>query len=121
MNEAEAILWAARLWAGAGTAVALAFLTVGIGRVDADAARAYVFRPLLVPGILVLWPLVLWRWRMLATGADDPQARHRPRRDSHLAIAAALCVGIAAAFVVGLGARQTWPADFAPVRLEAPE
>lgn len=48
-----------------GAAVALAFLTVGIERIDPAARGAYAFRPLLVPGLVLLWPLVLWRWRRL--------------------------------------------------------
>ena len=48
-----------------GAAVALAFLTVGIERVDPAARGAHAFRPLLVPGLVLLWPLVLWRWRRL--------------------------------------------------------
>jgi hypothetical protein len=27
---------------------------------------AYAFRPLLLPGLALLWPLVLWRWRRAA-------------------------------------------------------
>ena len=45
-----------------GLAVAAAFLLIGIERVDAGARRSYAFRPLLIPGCIVLWPLVIWRW-----------------------------------------------------------
>lgn len=48
-----------------GLAVALAFLLVGIDRIDAAARGAYAFRPLLLPGAVLLWPLVLGRWAML--------------------------------------------------------
>ncbi|MFP5076172.1 hypothetical protein ACLE20_02590 [Rhizobium sp. YIM 134829] len=53
------------LWAIPGVLVALAFLSFGIDQVDHAAAGAYMFRPLLLPGILLLWPLVLWRWIFL--------------------------------------------------------
>jgi hypothetical protein len=53
------------LWAAPGLLVAVAFLSVGIDRIDHAAAGAYAFRPLLIPGILLLWPLVLWRWIVL--------------------------------------------------------
>jgi hypothetical protein len=49
-------------YAALGAVVALAFLTVGIERVDPAARGAYAFRPLLLPGVILLWPLVLWRW-----------------------------------------------------------
>ena len=53
-------------WYGAiGAAVAAAFLLFGLDRVDQHAKGSYVFRPLLVPGVVVLWPLVLWRWWQL--------------------------------------------------------
>ncbi len=49
----------------AGIAIAAAFLLVGLDRVDPGAARAYAFRPLLVPGLILIWPLVLVRWLVL--------------------------------------------------------
>ena len=49
-----------------GAAVAAAFLFLGIDRIDPAARGAYAFRPLLLPGLMLLWPLVLWRWRVLA-------------------------------------------------------
>lgn len=62
---AEATVWAVRAWIAVGLAVAVAFLGFGIDRVDSAARGAYAFRPLLLPGIVLLWPLVLWRWRVL--------------------------------------------------------
>ncbi len=49
-----------------GGLVALAFLTLGIDQIMAAARGAYAFRPLLVPGLVLLWPIVVWRWRALA-------------------------------------------------------
>lgn len=49
-----------------GLAVAAAFLVFGIERIDTGARASYVFRTLLVPGIAVLWPVVLVRWIILA-------------------------------------------------------
>jgi hypothetical protein len=40
-------------------------LTLGIGSVVADARGSYVFRLLLIPGTILLWPLVLRRWARL--------------------------------------------------------
>lgn len=50
------------VWVGAGAVTAAAFLMVGLDRVDPAARQAYAFRPLVAPGIVLLWPLVLWRW-----------------------------------------------------------
>lgn len=56
-------------YGGIGLAVGLAFLLFGIDRVDPAARGAYAVRPLLLPGLALLWPLVLWRWRALARRA----------------------------------------------------
>ncbi len=45
-----------------GILVGLAFLVFGLDRLDSAAGGAYAFRPLLLPGLALLWPLVLWRW-----------------------------------------------------------
>ena len=58
------------LWGAAGLIVALAFLAVGIDRVDESAHGAYAVRPLLVPGLVLLWPLILWRWFVLARARE---------------------------------------------------
>nr|WP_316654750.1 hypothetical protein [uncultured Gellertiella sp.] len=50
------------VWGVPGLLVAVAFLLVGFDRVDPAAHHAYAVRPLLVPGIVLLWPLVVWRW-----------------------------------------------------------
>lgn len=50
------------LYGAAGFAVAAVFLLWGIERVSPLAIGAYAFRPLLIPGVVLLWPLVLWRW-----------------------------------------------------------
>ena len=62
MNAAEGLFFAVQVWLIRGAVLAVVFLTIGIDRIDEDARGAYVFRPLLVPGILLIWPLVAWRW-----------------------------------------------------------
>jgi hypothetical protein len=52
-------------YAGIGLAVALAFVLVGLDRIDPAARGALAFRPLLLPGATLLWPLVLMRWIVL--------------------------------------------------------
>ncbi|WP_293862583.1 hypothetical protein [uncultured Alsobacter sp.] len=54
-----AVAWA---YGAAGALVAVVFLAVGIDRVMPAARGAYAFRPLLLPGLVMLWPVVLWRW-----------------------------------------------------------
>ncbi len=119
MNAAEAIFMVARFWLIAGGFVAAAFLTIGIDRIDEDARGTYVFRPLLLPGVLLIWPLVLWRWIVLETGRDRPGDRYHPVRASHAVAAILLAVGVVCVIALGLNARQTWPSDIAPERLSS--
>jgi hypothetical protein len=65
MGTGAWIVQAAYAYGGIGLAVAAVFLLHGIDRVDPSAQRAFAFRPLLVPGIVLLWPLVLLRWHIL--------------------------------------------------------
>lgn len=120
MNQAELILMFVKLWLGAGGLVVVAFLTFGIDRVDEDAQGAYVFRPLLVPAVFLIWPLILWRWRVLVTGTDKWPKRYMPRRASHHWVAMILPVAIVVIIGTGLSQRQTWPVDIEPIRLSAP-
>lgn len=48
-----------------GLVPAFAFLLWGIDRVDPSAHGAFAFRPLLLPGLVLLWPVVLLRWAVL--------------------------------------------------------
>ena len=59
---AAGIVHAAMAYGAAGAALAIAFLLWGIDRVDPSARGAYAFRPLLIPGLVLLWPLVAARW-----------------------------------------------------------
>ena len=68
---AETIIWIIQVYGGIGLAVAAAFLLFGIERVEPYARGSIGFRPLLVPGLVLLWPLVLWRWRVLAGGREQ--------------------------------------------------
>jgi hypothetical protein len=63
-------LW---IYGGVGFAVALAFVLFGIDRVDAAAHGAYAVRPLLMPGLVLLWPIVVIRWVALARQRGDPE------------------------------------------------
>lgn len=120
MTIGATLVWIATLWLYAGVAVATLFLLFGIDRVSPDARGAYLFRPLLVPGIVLLWPLVLWRWLRLEQGADAAIAgRYRPVRDAHARVWAVLAIVIPAILIGALTVRQAPPGPDAAVRLEA--
>lgn len=48
-----------------GAVVAALFLFIGFGRVDEASHGAWTVRPVLFPGMMILWPVVLVRWIML--------------------------------------------------------
>ena len=121
MQTAGMIVTIAEWWGVIGFLIAIPFLTFGIDRIDENARGAYVFRPLLVPAVVLIWPVVLWRWWLLETGRDAWPLRHRPPRASHKWAALAFAVLIPLTIIIGLAVKQTWPADIAPLLLEAPE
>jgi hypothetical protein len=53
-------------WLAIGGLAGVAFLFLGIDNVDDSARGAYAFRPLLLPGLVLLWPYVVVRWYLLA-------------------------------------------------------
>ena len=117
MSGAALILEFVRWWLMIGAGVAAIFLTIGIDRCDEDAQGAYVFRPLLIPGVMLIWPLVLWRWLRIETGREVWKSRYRPPRASHLPVALILAGALGFAVLAGLSVRQTWPGDIAPEKL----
>lgn len=114
---AQGMLTGLEVWLIAGGLIAALFLTVGIDRIDEDARMAYVFRPLLVPGILLIWPLVLWRWWQIETERSAWLSRYQPVRSFYGAAIAAMCIAVVFFLAAGLSVRQSWPADVAPVKL----
>ena len=121
MSAAETIVTLAQYWLIAGAVVAALFLTLGIDQIDEDARGAYIFRPLLIPGVMLIWPLVILRWWVLIRDRDDWHNRYTPPRRVHLAVAAILMIVVCGTIALSFGVRQTWPADIAPVQLSAPE
>lgn len=120
LQTASLIVWLASLWLYAGAAVAALFLLIGIDRIDEDARGTYSFRPLLVPGILLLWPLVLWRWWALESGAASWQTSYRPLRAAHGRVWLVLAILIPLIFIGSLAVRQSWPEADGARQIEAP-
>ena len=64
-----------------GLAFALPFALVGAGKIDPHAAHGtWGFRLLIMPGTILLWPLLAWRW---LKGVHEPPEE----RNSHRLIA----------------------------------
>jgi len=65
IQTAETLLLYAQHYATIGAVIAAGFLLFGVGRISPEARGSYLFRLLILPGIVGLWPLVLWRWAAL--------------------------------------------------------
>lgn len=62
IRAAETVCLYAQHYATVGAVVALVFLILGVGRISPEARGSYLFRLLVLPGVVGLWPLVIWRW-----------------------------------------------------------
>ena len=71
METAQTIVTIVQYYLYAGLAVAALFLIFGIERVETGSRGSHMFRALLVPGLCLLWPLVLWRWYVLEVSGSD--------------------------------------------------
>jgi hypothetical protein len=77
ISHAHWIVTRVAAYAGDGVAFALAFVTLGVGRVDALARGASVgFRLAILPGVAALWPLLLVRW-VRRRGPPEERNAHR--------------------------------------------
>lgn len=96
---AETMVALATAYAGLGMVVGIAFLLLGLDRVDPAARGAYAFRPLLLPGLALLWPLVLVRTLAKLRGRTDPA----PSQRFHLAAHRVAWLVLAVLIPVALG------------------
>jgi hypothetical protein len=118
---AAQLLLLGQIYLGLGALTAIPFLTIGLGRIDENAQDAWIFRAMMIPGVLMIWPLVLYRWWVLEKGTYDEANRHTPPFPSQtrlfLILACALPVVIFAALVI----RQEGPLERPAQMIEAPK
>jgi len=63
MGFAQVLVGLMAAYAAVGAAFAIAFVTIGVARVDPVARHAPLgFRLLIAPGAAALWPLLAARW-----------------------------------------------------------
>lgn len=103
-----------------GGAVAALFLLFGLGRIDENAQEAWTFRPLLIPGALLIWPLVIWRWIVLQRG-EEKLDRHTMPRIRQERVQLVFIIAIPVILLVAFSVRQDPAALAAPVLLELPQ
>jgi hypothetical protein len=74
----QIILITSGLYAGLGAAFALVFVTVGVKAVDSTAkGGSWVFRLIILPGVMVFWPLMLYRWIRRTQQPPTERTAHR--------------------------------------------
>jgi hypothetical protein len=77
---AHIVVWIAGTYLGAGAAFAVAFVTTGVQRIDPVARDGtWGFRVLIVPGVMLLWPLLARRWAVGSVHPPREATAHRRR------------------------------------------
>jgi hypothetical protein len=77
---AHIVVWIAGTYLAAGTAFAAAFVTIGVQRIDPVARDGtWGFRVLIVPGVVLLWPLLARRWAVGSVHPPRESNAHRRR------------------------------------------
>ena len=71
MELAEAIRILTLIYFVIGSGTAIWFLLFGIDKVEPAAHGSYVFRPILFPGVVLIWPIVIMRWNILRQQQED--------------------------------------------------
>jgi hypothetical protein len=75
---AEVLVTLVQLYAGAGLLFAGPFVTRGVNGIDPLARTApWSFRILIVPGVVLWWPLLAYRW---APGVEAPPVEANAHR-----------------------------------------
>ena len=102
----------------AGAAIAVLFIVFGIGLLDENAQGAWIFRPLLIPGVMLIWPLVLWRCLVLWRGEEKLNRHVMPRKAQEKAALFLVCA-VSLILVAAILSRQDPSTLAGPVLLEA--
>jgi len=75
---AKAFVHGLEVYVGLGFIFALAFVWVGVQRLDSEAQDSGVgFRLLILPGVAAFWPMLLYRWTQHVT---EPPFEDNPHR-----------------------------------------
>jgi hypothetical protein len=77
---AHIVVWIAGTYLAVGAAFAAAFVTTGVQRIDPVARDGtWGFRVVIVPGVVLLWPLLARRWAVGSVHPPRESNAHRRR------------------------------------------
>jgi hypothetical protein len=119
-STAQALYVVTLAYALIGLCVAVAFLLLALDRLDPAAHGRVAFRPLLVPGLALLWPYVLVRWRRSKAAAIVVAPQHR-QRAAHARVWLALAAILPLILLGGFVLRQGGPLEAPAVQLAPPQ
>ncbi len=105
---ARIVLWLSGAYLAAGAAFAAAFHALGLTRLDPAARGAgLAFRALITPGVVLLWPVMAWRWRAGGPAVVTDATRPSPRRlrATHRLLLQALAVAIPILIAIAIALR----------------
>lgn len=78
MSMAAIFLMLFGIYLACGLVFAMAFVFAGVKRMDPHAVSgSRGFRGIIVPGVMLLWPLLLKRWAGGATHPPEERSAHR--------------------------------------------
>ncbi len=117
MTAALAMVAIVKAYLATGAVVALAFLALGM-RSDPAARGAYAFRLLILPGLILLWPLVIWRWA--ATSREGSEPKLKKQHAAHALIWMLISVTLGAALILATLNRRVKLPDPPSQRLSLP-
>ena len=81
MNVASVIQGVVEGYLAVGAVFLVPFLVVGVSRLDPQVANSPVlFRGVLAPGVVLLWPLLAWRWAAGRRQPPEERTAHRCRK-----------------------------------------
>ncbi len=119
METAVALVEGLKIYFWIGLGVSALFLVVGVDRVVESARGSYIFWVLLIPGVIVLWPLVLIRWALLEIGRE-PATRQRTHRSTHACVWILLAVLLPVALAGAMVLRTQGPMEAPAQLIQAP-
>ena len=114
---AATIISIVTVYAFIGAGVAVIFLLWGIARLDENARNAWAFRPLMAPGVILLWPIVLWRWARLTIGWREA-GRYLPPRRAQRELALLLAFALPVIILTAILIRQSGPFEASAITVE---
>ena len=78
MSAIEVIVWVAGVYMALGLIFSIIFVILGVSKVDPAAkGTGFGFKLIIIPGLLVFWPLFMMRWLKGVTEPPIEKTAHK--------------------------------------------